>query len=72
MAQAIMEVPELLVLDEPMNGLDKEGVPDMRNYLLDLTAQSTTILIASHSAENIDVLCDTVCEMDKGVLSVVR
>ncbi|MCM1167358.1 MAG: ATP-binding cassette domain-containing protein [Lachnospiraceae bacterium] len=72
LAQAIMENPELLVLDEPMNGLDKDGVRDMRQYLLDLKAQGKTILIASHSAEDIDALCDTVCEMDKGVLTVVR
>ncbi len=72
LAQAIMEDPELLILDEPMNGLDKDGVKDMRQYLLDLKSQEKTILIASHSAEDIDVLCDTVCEMDKGVLSTVR
>lgn len=72
LAQAIMENPELLVLDEPMNGLDKDGVKDMREYLLDLKSQGKTILIASHSAEDIDILCDTVCEMDKGVLTVVR
>jgi ABC-2 type transport system ATP-binding protein len=72
LAQAIMENPDLLILDEPMNGLDKEGGADMRKYLLDLKAQGKTILIASHSAEDIDILCDTVCEMDKGVLSVIR
>lgn len=72
LAQAIMENPELLILDEPMNGLDKDGVKDMRQYLLDLKAQGKTILIASHSAEDIDVLCDTVCEMDKGALCVIR
>ena len=72
LAQAIMENPDLLILDEPMNGLDKDGVKDMRQYLLDLKAQGKTILIASHSAEDIDVLCDTVSEMDKGVLTAVR
>ncbi len=72
LAQAIMENPDLLILDEPMNGLDKDGVKEMRQYLLDLKAQGKTILIASHSAEDIDVLCDTVCEMDKGVLTTVR
>ncbi len=72
LAQAIMENPDLLILDEPMNGLDKDGVKDMRQYLLDLKAQGKTILIASHSSEDIDVLCDTVCEMDKGVLTVLR
>ena len=72
LAQAIMEDPELLILDEPMNGLDKDGVKDMRRYLLDLKAKGKTILIASHSAEDIDVLCDTVCEMDKGRLEQIR
>ena len=72
LAQAIMENPDLLVLDEPMNGLDKEGVADMRKYLLDLKSLGKTILIASHSAEDIGILCDTVCEMDKGRLEKVR
>ena len=72
LAQAIMEDPDLLILDEPMNGLDKDGVNDMRQYLLDLKAKGKTIVIASHSAEDIDILCDTVCEMDKGVLTVIR
>ena len=72
LAQAIMEDPALLILDEPMNGLDKDGVADMRRYLLDLRTKGKTILIASHSAEDIEVLCDTVCEMDKGRLSVIR
>ena len=67
-----MENPDLLILDEPMNGLDKDGVADMRKYLLDLKEQGKTILIASHSAEGIEVLCDTVCEMDKGILSKVK
>lgn len=72
LAQAIMENPDLLILDEPMNGLDKDGVSDMRQYLLDLKSLGKTILIASHSAEDIDILCDTVCEMDKGRLKKVR
>lgn len=72
LAQAIMENPDLLILDEPMNGLDKDGVADMRQYLLELKAQGKTILIASHSSEDIDVLCDTVCEMDKGRIQKIR
>lgn len=72
LAQAIMENPDLLILDEPMNGLDKDSVVDMRKYLLDLKAQGKTIIIASHSAEDIDALCDTVHEMDKGKISQVR
>lgn len=72
LAQAIMEDPALLILDEPMNGLDKDGVSDMRQYLLALKERGKTILIASHSAEDIDALCDTVYEMDKGKLCQVR
>ncbi len=72
LAQAIMEDPELLILDEPMNGLDNNGVKDMRQYLLDLKSQGKTILIASHSKEDIDALCDTVHEMDKGKICRVR
>lgn len=72
LAQAIMENPDLLILDEPMNGLDKDGVADMRKYLLNLKEQGKTILIASHSAEDIEILCDTVCEMDKGVLTKLK
>ncbi len=69
LAQAIMENPDMLILDEPMNGLDKEGVADMRKYLLELKEQGKTILIASHSTEDISVLCDTVCEMEMGILT---
>ena len=69
LAQAIMENPDILILDEPMNGLDKDGISDMRKYLLNLKEQGKTILIASHSAEDIEILCDTVCEMDKGILT---
>lgn len=72
LAQAIMENPDILILDEPMNGLDKEGVEDMRKYLLDFRKQGKTIIIASHSTEDIEVLCDTVSEMDKGILTKIR
>ena len=69
LAQAIMEDPDILILDEPMNGLDNDGVSEMRDYLLALKASGKTIIIASHSAEDIAVLCDTVHEMNKGVLT---
>ena len=72
LAQAIMENPDILILDEPMNGLDNEGVEDMRKYLLDFRKQGKTIIIASHSTEDIEVLCDTVSEMDKGILTKIR
>ena len=71
-AQAIMEDPTLLILDEPFSGLDKHGVREMRELLKFLRAQGKSILLASHNANDIDELCDTVCEMDAGVLTKVR
>jgi len=71
-AQAIMENPARLVLDEPLNGLDKQGVRDMRQLIKELRDQGKTILLASHNQMDIDELCDTVCEMDNGVLSVLH
>lgn len=71
LAQAIMENPKILILDEPFNGLDKEGVKEMREYLLSYKEQGKTILICSHSAEDISVLCETVHEMDKGRIEKV-
>ena len=71
-AQAIMEDPSLLILDEPLNGLDKQGVKDMRELIKGLRSKGKTILLASHNAADIDELCDTVCEMDAGVLTTVR
>lgn len=68
LAQAIMESPDILILDEPMNGLDNDGVESIRKLFLDLRVKGTTILLASHSKEDISILCDTVIEMDKGVV----
>ena len=65
-AQAIMENPELLILDEPMNGLDNQGVEDMRGLFAELRERGKTIMLASHSNEDIRALCDTVCELDHG------
>ncbi len=71
-AQALLDDPKLLILDEPMNGLDKTGVRDMRQLLISLKSQGKTILLASHFAQDIDELCDTVSEMDQGLLTVVK
>ena len=69
-AQAIMEDPEFLILDEPFNGLDKHGVADIRKLLLGLKAQGQTILLASHNSEDMRILCDKVYEMDGGRISL--
>ena len=71
-AQAIMENPDTLILDEPMNGLDNSGVADMRNLFKSLRDKGKTIILASHNPLDIDELCDTVHEMDAGHMSLVR
>ncbi len=71
-AQAIMEDPSLIILDEPMNGLDKEGVEEMRVLFSNLRGEGKTILLASHSAEDVDLLCDAVYELDNGAMERVR
>ena len=71
-AQAIMEDPKLLILDEPLNGLDKHSVAEMRTLIKSLKAKGKTILLASHNQADIDELCDTVCEMDAGVMTMLR
>ena len=60
--------PDILILDEPFNGLDKHGVEEIRELLLDLKAAGKTILLASHNEEDIRILCDHVYEMDGGIL----
>lgn len=63
-AQAIVEDPDILILDEPMNGLDKEGVAEMRSLFLEMKATGKTILLASHNREDIEALCDEVYDME--------
>jgi ABC-2 type transport system ATP-binding protein len=70
LAQAIMEQPDILILDEPMNGLDNKGVEEMRQILLGLKKEGKTILLVSHNSEDIKVLCDTIHEMDHGEIRV--
>lgn len=68
-AQAIMERPSLIILDEPMNGLDRSGVEDMRAVFAKLRDEGKTILLASHAAEDIEILCDAVYELENGTVS---
>lgn len=71
-AQAIMEDQRLLILDEPMNGLDKQGVAQIRRLLLEMKKQGKTVILSSHYAEDIETLCDTVHEMDGGRMESAR
>ena len=67
-AQAIMEKPDILILDEPTNGLDKKGVEEFRNLILAFKQEGKTIILASHNAEDVRLLCDNVSELDGGKL----
>ena len=67
-AQAIMEDPELLILDEPLNGLDKIGLREIRKLIKDLKKPERIILITSHNPIDIEELCDVVLEVDNGVI----
>lgn len=64
-AQAIMEDPDVLILDEPFNGLDKAGVAHMRELVKELKSQGKSILLASHNVQDIEELCDDVHEMEE-------
>ena len=66
-AQAVMESPKLLILDEPMNGMDEKGVEEMRRLILARKAAGTTIILSSHNIEDIRILCDQVDRIDAGV-----
>ncbi|EDT13974.1 ABC transporter ATP-binding protein [Clostridium perfringens] len=65
-AQALMEKPKLLILDEPMNALDESGVQLVRKILLDLKNKGVTILLASHNKDDINSLCDNIYEIKNG------
>ena len=69
-AQATMEDQAILILDEPMNGLDKEGVAEMRKFFLEQKEMGKLILLASHNKDDIELLCDEVYEMNHGILAM--
>ncbi len=71
-AQAIMEDPEILILDEPMNGLDEQMVEKIRGVVLELKKRGKLIIITSHNREDIEILCDEVYKMKDGELESVR
>ena len=71
-AQALMEDPDILILDEPMNALDHNGIEDMRKVLLKMKEKGKLIIIASHVRDDIDILCDEVYGMDAGIMKKIR
>ncbi len=66
------ENPDILILDEPMNALDNNGVEEMRSVLLKMKEQGKLIIIASHVRDDIEILCDEVYGMDAGIMKKIR
>ena len=66
LAQALMEHPDILLLDEPLSGLDNDGVQEMYQILLKQREEGKLIVVASHSSEDIRVLCNEIFHFDKG------
>ena len=71
-AQALMENPKFVILDEPFNGLDKTGVSEIRELILEYKNKGTTFLLSSHVQEDIDILCDEVYEINDKKLEKIR
>lgn len=67
-ATALLHSPKLLILDEPLNGLDPKGIKEMRNLFLELKKQGVTIFLSSHILSEIEATCDQLCIIDKGEL----
>lgn len=66
LAQALLNDPKVLILDEPVNGLDPQGVQDFRNKLKEIAATGVSILISSHLLDEIEKVCDRVIVIEKG------
>lgn len=72
-AQAILHRPKLLVLDEPTNGLDPQGIRELRDYLRELAhTEGTTVFVSSHLLSEMELMCDTVAVIKQGKLMDVR
>jgi ABC-2 type transport system ATP-binding protein len=69
-AQAVMEKPKVLILDEPFNGLDQKSVDYFRNEIIKLKKEGLTLIITSHYKEDIEKLCDIVYEMNEGKIKL--
>lgn len=71
-AQAVMEKPKLLLLDEPSSGLDEGGFTMLHSLVKQLKAQGVTIILTSHIREDIIALSDRIFKMDGGVMSALE
>lgn len=69
-AAALLNDPEVLVLDEPTNGLDPQGIAEIRELIIDVAAQGTTILLASHMLDEVEKVCTHVAVLQFGEILV--
>ena len=68
-AQVLMEEPEILILDEPFNGLDEDSVKNIRNILLEEKEKGKLIILATHIKEDMEVLCDEIYKFNNGIVT---
>jgi ABC-2 type transport system ATP-binding protein len=66
LAAALVSEPEVLVLDEPTNGMDPQGIADIRNLILDVASGGTTIFLASHLLDEVQKICSHVAVLERG------
>ena len=71
LAQAFMENPDILILDEPFNGIEEETVERLRNYLLKLKEEGKLIILSTHIKEDIEKVTDILYRVDQGVIKKV-
>ena len=72
LAQAFMEKPKILILDEPMNGLDKKSVLVVRSILNRFVNNGGTLLMTSHNAEDIQTCCEYIYEFDNQIITTKK
>lgn len=71
-AQAILHNPNLLLLDEPTNGLDPEGIKELRDTLKTLAAKGAGILVSSHMLSELELMCNSICIIENGIITARR
>jgi len=71
-AQAVMERPDIIMLDEPTNGLDESGIEEIRSLILEEKQRGALVLLASHNREDMQVLTDVIYRIEAGKVSALR
>ncbi len=72
LAQALLGKPDLLILDEPTNGLDPAGIKELRDVLKDCAASGCAVLVSSHQLSEMELMCNRICIIENGTVIAVR